>query len=165
MEDIFGFLTVGQWLAILRIGLGLWWLKSVLHKPLKKFVSGQMTNWTVALAENHPVPAYGRLIKSVVAPNQSWFPYLILLGESAAAIGLILGFLTPISLLVAIFLNLNYIALAGVRPKDITVNKAYQCEQGQNWSMLLAEVVLFFTVTLTGCTWSLDHALGLFCGI
>lgn len=165
MEDIFGFLTVEQWLAVLRIGIGAWWIKSVLHKPLKKFVNGQMTDWTVALAENHPVPAYGRLIKGMVLPAQSWLPYLVVLGEFAVGIGMILGFLTPISILVAIFLNLNYIALAGVKPKDISVNKAYQCEQGQNWTMLVAEVVLFFTVSAAGCTWSLDSALGLFCGI
>jgi len=164
MEDIFGFLTVAQWLAILRIGIGLWWLKSVLHKPLKKFVSGQMTGWTVALAENHPIPAYGKLVKDLVAPNAAWFPYLILLGEFSVAVGMIFGFLTPISLLVAIFLNLNYIVLAGVRPKDITINKAYQCEQGQNWAMVISEVVLFVLVPLAGCTWSIDHALGLFCG-
>jgi len=44
-------------------------------------------------------------------------------------IGLIFGFLMPIALLVAIFLNLNYIALAGVKSKDKSVNPCYQCEQ------------------------------------
>lgn len=160
MNDIFNFLSAEQWLAILRIGIGLWWLKSVLHKPLRKFVSGQMVNWTIALADNHPVPAFGNLIKSTIAPNASWFPYLILFGESAVAIGLILGFLTPISLIVAIFLNFNYIFLAGVKPKDITINAAYQCEQGQNWTMLISQIVLL--VLAAGSTWSLDSVLGLF---
>ena len=77
------------------------------------------------------------------------------------AIGLILGLLTPIALLVAIFLNLNYISLSGVKPKDISVNPGYQREQGQNWNMLVAEVVLF--ATAAGCTWSLDHLLCIFC--
>ena len=160
MDDLFGFLAGEQWLALLRIGVGLWWLKSVLHKPLRKFVSGQMVNWTVALAENHPVPAFGKVIKSTVAPNASWFPYLILAGETAVAIGLIFGFLTPFSLLVAIFLNLNYLLLAGVRPKDISVNAAYQCEQGQNWNMLISQILLL--VLQAGTAWSLDNALGLF---
>jgi thiosulfate dehydrogenase [quinone] large subunit len=160
MDDTLGFLTAQQWLALLRIGVGLWWLKSVLHKPLRKFVGGQMVNWTVALADNHPVPAFGRLIKSTVAPNASWFPYLVLTGESAVAIGLIFGFLTPVSLLVAIFLNLNYLLLAGVRPKDITVNAAYQCEQGQNWNMLITQLVLL--MLQAGSAWSLDSVLGLF---
>jgi thiosulfate dehydrogenase [quinone] large subunit len=160
MEDIFGFLTAAQWLALLRIGVGLWWLKSVLHKPLRKFVSGQMATWIVALADNHPLPAFGRIIKSTVEPNASWFPYLVLAGESAVAIGLILGLLTPISLLVAIFLNLNYLLLAGARPRDITINAAYQCEQGQNWNMIITEILLL--VLGAGSMWSLDSVLGLF---
>jgi thiosulfate dehydrogenase [quinone] large subunit len=160
MDTLFGILTIEQWLAILRIGIGLWWLKSVLHKPLRQFVSGQMTNWTLALAENHPVPAYGRLIRATVEPTASWFPYLVLAGETAVAIGLIFGFLTPISLVVAIFLNLNYLALAGVRPKDININKAYQCEQGQNYTMLITEITLLATISWAAL--SVDSLLGIF---
>jgi uncharacterized membrane protein YphA (DoxX/SURF4 family) len=121
-----------------------------------------MVDWTLDLADNHPVPAYGRLIRKMVEPNRAWFPYLILLGEISVAIGLILGLFTPLALIVAIFLNLNYISLAGVKPKDISVNRCYQCEQGQNWNMLIAEVVLL--ATAAGCTWSLDALLGIFCG-
>jgi uncharacterized membrane protein YphA (DoxX/SURF4 family) len=121
-----------------------------------------MFDWTLELADNHPVPAYGRLIRKIVEPNRSWFPNLILLGEISVAIGLILGLFTPLALIVAIFLNLNYISLAGVKPKDISVNRCYQCEQGQNWNMLIAEVVLL--ATAAGCTWSLDALLGIFCG-
>ena len=106
------------------------------------------------------LPAFGRFIRRLVAPNASWFPLLVLLGELAVAVGMILGFLTPISLLVAVFLNLNYLALAGVRPKDITVNSCYQCEQGQNWNMLIAEIVLLFTISWS--VWSVDNLLGLF---
>ncbi len=160
MTDIFGLLTVEQWLAILRIGVGLWWLESVRHKPLRKFVSGQMINWSVSLAENHPVPAFGSLIKRTLEPNATWFPFLVLAGETAVGIGLTFGFLTPISALVGIFLNLNYLALAGVRPKDITVNAAYQCEQGQNFMMIASEIVIF--VLAAGSVWSIDSLLGLF---
>ena len=160
METLFNILTVEQWLAILRIGIGLWWLKSFLHKPHRKFVSGQMVNWTVALAENHPVPAYGRAIKRLVEPNASWFPYLILTAELAIAIGMILGFLSPISLIVALLLNLNYISLAGVRPKDISINTCYQCEQGQNWTMIVSELTLLATISWS--VWSIDSLLGIF---
>ncbi len=160
MTDIFGFLTGEQWLAILRIGVGLWWLESVRHKPLRKFVSGQMINWSVSLAENHPVPAYGSLIKRTLQPNAAWFPYLVVAGEAAVGIGLTFGFLTPVAALVAIFLNLNYLALAGVRPKDLTVNAGYQCEQGQNLMMILSQVLIL--VLAAGSVWSIDSALGLF---
>jgi thiosulfate dehydrogenase [quinone] large subunit len=160
MDTLFDILSVEEWLAILRIGIGLWWLKSVLHKPLREFVSGQMTGWTIALAESHPAMAYGALIKKTVEPNASWFPYLVLAGETAVAIGLIFGFLTPLALIVAIFLNLNYLALAGVRPKDIGVNKAYQCEQGQNYTMIISEVVLLATISWSAL--SIDTLLGIF---
>ena len=160
METLFNILTVQQWLAILRIGIGLWWLKSFLHKPHRKFVSGQMVNWTVALAENHPVPAFGGAIKRLVQPNASWFPYLILIAELAIAVGMILGFLTPISLIVALLLNLNYISLAGVRPKDISINSCYQCEQGQNWTMIVSELTLLATISWS--VWSIDSLLGIF---
>jgi thiosulfate dehydrogenase [quinone] large subunit len=159
MEDIFGFLKVSQWLALLRISVGLWWVKSVLHKPLRSFLREGMANWTLSLAESHPVRAYGSLIKGLVGPNRSWFPYLVVLGEAAVGVGLTLGFLTPVSALVGIFMNLNYLALAGVKPADLSVNPGYQCEQGQNLMMIAAEVVLF--AMGAGSVWSLDRLLGL----
>lgn len=160
MSEFLSVIDVNTGFAVLRIGLGLWWLKSVLHKPYPSFLKDGMANWTVALAENHPIQFLARPIGVMVDKNRSWFPYLVVLGETAVGIGLVLGFLTPISLIVAIFLNLNYIFLAGFRPKDIKVNRAFECEQGQNWNMLVPEVVLL----LTGgwAAWSLDAVLGLF---
>jgi thiosulfate dehydrogenase [quinone] large subunit len=161
MDTVFGILTVEEWLAFLRIAVGLWWLESVRHKPLRKFVSGQMVNWVSDLADNHPVSAYGTLIKRTVVPAASWFPYLNLAGELAVGIGLVFGIFTPLAALVAIFLNLNYLALAGVRPtKDINVNRCYQCEQGQNLMMISSEIVIF--ATGAWAVWSLDSLLGLF---
>jgi uncharacterized membrane protein YphA (DoxX/SURF4 family) len=119
-----------------------------------------MADWTISLAENHPIPAFGGMMKSLVGKNRSWFPYLILTGELATGIGLTLGFLIPISVLVGIFMNLNYLALAGVRPKDRSVNPAYQCEQGQNINMLLAQLVIFMFAG--GAIRSVDRMLGLF---
>jgi thiosulfate dehydrogenase [quinone] large subunit len=160
MKDILGLLLVEQWLALLRIAVGLWWLESVRHKPLRKFVASGMVEWTLALADNSPLPAYGKLIRRIVAPNRSWFPYFSLVGEAAVGIGLTLGFLTPISALVGLLLNFNYLALAGARPRDLTVNRCYQSEQGQNLMMIASTVVILATGAWS--TWSLDRLLGLF---
>ncbi len=160
MDTLFGFLTVEQWLAILRIGIGLWWLKGFFQKPLRKFVSGQMVDWTLAVADNHTSKTYGRFVTWLVGSNPTVFPYLILLGELAVGIGLVFGFLTPLALLVAIVLNINYLSLAGVRPADISVNAAYQCEQGQNWTMLISEIFLLATISWSAL--SIDSLLGLF---
>jgi thiosulfate dehydrogenase [quinone] large subunit len=159
MKDIFGILSINQWLALLRIAVGLWWIKSVLHKPLRDFVQSQMADWSLSLADNHPVPAIGSMMRSLIAPNRSWFPYLVVFGEAAVGIGLTLGLFTPIALIVGIFMNLNYLLLAGVKPRDRSVNPAYQCEQGQNINMIAAEIVLFFLGAWS--TWSIDSLLGL----
>ena len=158
--DIFGFLEVSEWLAIMRIGIGLWWIKSFAHKPHKHFVSGRMADWTISLAENHPFRPYGRFVKATVEGSRAWLGYFILAAELAIGLGMVFGFLTPIALIGALLLNFNYLATAGVRPKDINVNKAYQCEQGQNWNMIVPEIVLL--VMGSWGIWSLDAALGLF---
>jgi thiosulfate dehydrogenase [quinone] large subunit len=153
-------LSTEGWLVFLRIAVGLWWLKSFFHKPLRRFVEGQMADWTISLAENHPSQAFGNLVKSVVGPTRAWFPYLILFAELAVGIGLVLGFLTPIAAIVAIFLNINYLLLAGVRPRDKSVNPCYQCEQGQNLLMIAIELVILGTGAWA--IFSLDVLLGLF---
>jgi hypothetical protein len=57
-------------------------------------------------------------------------------------------------------MNLNYLALAGVRPKERSVNPCFECEQGQNWTMIAAQVVIF--MLSAGSVWSLDAVLGWF---
>ncbi|NIS81803.1 MAG: DoxX family membrane protein [Anaerolineales bacterium] len=151
---------VEQWLAVLRIGIGLWWLKSVFHKNLGDFVNGGMATWTTDLAGSHPWTGFGNAMKGLVSGTASWLPYLVLLGELAVGVGLTLGFLTPVSAIVAIFLNLNYLLLAGVKPKEPSLNPCFRVEQGQNWTMIVAELVLL--ATGAGAVWSLDSLLGLF---
>jgi thiosulfate dehydrogenase [quinone] large subunit len=157
--DLLNVLEVQQWLAILRIGIGLWWIKSVFHKRIRHFLTGGMISWSVELAENHPVPAFGNGMKSMLTATSSWFPYFQLFGEFAVGVGLVLGFLTPITALAAIFMNLNFIALAGVKPKNIDVNPCFRVEQGQNWTMIVGELVVF--ATGAGAVWSLDSLLQL----
>ena len=77
MTDIFGFLGAQQWLAILRIAIGLWWIQErVVSKPLREFVSGQMAGWTLAFADQHPFLAYARMIRGLVTPEPGLVPLL-----------------------------------------------------------------------------------------
>ena len=148
------------WIAILRIGIGLWWIKSVFHKNWKNFLSGGMISWSVELAENHPIPAFGNGMKTMLNATSGWFAYFQLFGELAVGVGLVLGFLTPITAIIAIFMNLNFIALAGVKPRDIDVNPCFRVEQGQNWNMIVGELVVIATGGWT--VLSVDSLLGLF---
>jgi thiosulfate dehydrogenase [quinone] large subunit len=151
MHGIVGWLTDGQWLAILRIGVGLWWLESVRHKDLAGFLRGGSMGWVESLTENHPIPAYAALIRraSLSSPRRrlvtSW---LVVLGEFSVGVSLVLGLLIPLGAIAGIFLNCNYLLLAGLRD---------QGEQGQNLMMILSEIVIL--ATLGGHTWSLDRLL------
>jgi thiosulfate dehydrogenase [quinone] large subunit len=160
MNLLNGAVGYAHWLVVLRIGIGLWWLKSVFHKDLRNFISGGMVRWVTDLAGSHPWTGFGNAIKRLVNGNAAWFPYLVLLGEFAVGVGLSLGFLTPISAIVAIFLNLNYLLLAGFKLKDPDLNPCFHAEQGQNWTMIVAELVIL--TTGAGSVWSIDSLLGLF---
>jgi thiosulfate dehydrogenase (quinone) large subunit len=146
--DIFDWLTHAEWLAILRIGVGLWWLESVRHKPLRDFLRGGSMDWVESLTKDHPIPPFARMIERTSLSSQrrrvvtSW---LVVLGEFCVGVSLVLGLLTPVGLLVGLFLNVNYLLLAGLRD---------QGEQGQNLMMILAGVVLFATGSWE--VWSLD---------
>ena len=151
MHDIFGWLTDAQWLAILRIGVGLWWLESVRHKDLPNFLRGSAMGWVESLTIDHPLPAFAAAVRrvSLSSPRRrvvtSW---LVVAGEFCVGVSLTLGLLTPAGALVGIFLNLNYLLLAGLRD---------QGEQGQNLMMLLIEVVVF--ATGAGRVWGIDGLL------
>ena len=158
------FLSTQEWLAVLRIMVGLWWLKSVWHKDYPDFVQGGkesgMMSWTNKLLDNHPSDAVANAIRPIMNASPTIFPYLIVLGELAVGIGLTFGLLTPIAALVAIFLNLNYLIVAGVRPENYSANPGYLGEQGQNYNMIAAEIIIF--ATGAWAVWSLDAALGWF---
>ena len=149
--DIFEWLKYTEWLAILRIGVGLWWLESVRHKNIPDFLRGGSMGWVESLTVNHPIPAFAKMIRTVSLSSQrrrvvtSW---LVVLGEFAVGVSLTLGFLTPVGLLVGLFLNANYFLLAGLKDYG---------EQGQNLMMFLIGVVLF--ATAAGMTWGIDAAL------
>ena len=102
-----------------------------------------------------------RMMKAVLLGTRSWFPYFQLFGEFAVGVGLTLGLFTPVSALVGIFMNLNFLLMAGVEPtggKDI--NPCFRVEQGQNITMILAQIVIF--AAGGWAVWSLDGLLGLF---
>lgn len=100
------------------------------------------------------------MYRRILEPTANWFPSLQLLDEASVGTGLAFGFLTPIPALVGIAMNLYFLALAGARPTDRSVNPCYQCEQGQSLVMIVSEVVVFFLGA--GATRSLDSLLGFF---
>ncbi|KAB1147209.1 DoxX family protein [Streptomyces luteolifulvus] len=144
-------LTGAQWLAVLRIGLGLWWLESWRHKDKKGwFERGTGIAWAADVAARHRWNAVRSGFEVVVAPRPRTMAYVVVYAELAVGLGLVAGFLTPVALLGGLALNVLY----------FTLMIHDWAEQGQNAMMALISAVALLGMSWQ--TWSFDSALGLF---
>src|SRR3954451_4282471 len=142
---------VPEWLAVLRIGVGLWWLESWRHKKKAAwFERGSGISWAQSVAEKHRWPVVRRGFDTIVAPRPKVMSYVVVYSELAIGLGLVFGFLTPIAAVGGLLLNLLYFVLM--------IHD--WAEQGQNSMMALIEVVVLGTHAWG--TWSIGHAIGLF---
>ena len=148
--ELFG-IDPQQWVAILRIGVGLWWFESWRHKNKEAwFDRGSGIAWAQSVADKHKWGFVKRGFNTVVAPRPKQMSYLVVFGELAIGLGLIFGFLTPIAAIAGMVLNALYFVLM--------IDD--WAEQGQNSMMFLIELVVLGTQAWE--TWSIDHALGWF---
>ncbi|MEU8589135.1 DoxX family protein [Streptomyces sp. NPDC048664] len=144
-------LTGAEWLAVLRIGLGLWWLESWRHKDKKAwFERGSGIEWAAGVASRHRLPAVRKGFDRVVAPRPRVMAHIVVHAELALGLGLTAGFLTPVALAGGLLLNVLYFVLM--------IHD--WAEQGQNAMMALISAVALFAMSWQ--TWSADSALGLF---
>jgi thiosulfate dehydrogenase [quinone] large subunit len=141
-------LTAAEWLAVLRIGLGVWWFESFRHKDKAAwFKRGAGISWGQSVAEKHKWGFVKQGFDVIVVPRPKAMAYIVVFGELAIGLGLILGFLTPVALFAGILLNITYFILM----------ISDWAEQGQNFMMALASVVLLGSHAWN--TWSIDHWL------
>jgi thiosulfate dehydrogenase (quinone) large subunit len=142
-------LTGPHWLAILRIGLGLWWFESWRHKDKKGwFERGTGIAWAQDVASKHRWKFVSTSFEKYVAPHPKAMAYLVVNAELALGLGFIFGFLTPIAAIASILLNLQYLI---VMIHD-------WAEQGQNFMMILVAFIVL--VAQANQAWSLDSAIG-----
>lgn len=144
-------LSGAEWLAVLRIGLGLWWLESWRHKDRKAwFERGTGIRWAASIAAKHRWNAVRSGFEVMVAPRPRTMAYVVVYAELAIGLGLVAGFLTPVALVGGLLLNVLYFTLM--------IHEV--AEQGQNSMMALMSLVALFGMSWQ--SWSLDGALGLF---
>ncbi|MGD0379681.1 MAG: DoxX family protein [Acidimicrobiales bacterium] len=144
-------LTGPQWAAVLRIGLGLWWLESFRHKNLTAWIKRQAgINWAADIASKHRWKFVGAGFTAVVKPHPKAMTWVILMSELSLGLGLTLGILTPVAAFASIALNLLYFVLM--------IHD--WAEQGQNAMMVLAAAVILGTHGWQ--VWSIDHLIGWF---
>ncbi|MEV0735314.1 DoxX family protein [Streptomyces sp. NPDC050549] len=140
-----------EWLAVLRIGLGLWWLESWRHKDKKAwFERGTGIAWAADVAAEHRWTAVRSGFDVMVAPRPRTMAYIVVYAELAVGLGLVAGLLTPVALVGGLLLNVLY----------FTLMIHDWAEQGQNAMMALISVVALFAMSWQ--VWSLDDAIGWF---
>src|SRR3954449_7383224 len=77
-------LTGAQWLAVLRIGLGLWWLESWRHKDKNAwFHKGSGIAWAQSVADKHKWPFVRNGFNKVVKPRPKQMAYVVVFSELA----------------------------------------------------------------------------------
>jgi thiosulfate dehydrogenase [quinone] large subunit len=139
-------LSGADWLAVLRIGLGLWWLESWRHKDKKGwFERGTGIAWAKGVAEKHRWAFVKAGFEKVVAPRPKLMAHVVVYAELAIGLGVGTGLLTPVALAGGLLLNILYFVLM--------IHD--WAEQGQNAMMALASVVCIFAQA--NQAWSLDH--------
>ncbi|MEU8960392.1 DoxX family protein [Streptomyces sp. NPDC048491] len=143
-------LSGAEWFAVLRIGLGLWWLESWRHKDKKDWFAGGGIRWAAGIAEKHRWTVVRSGFDLVVRPRPVAMAYVVAYAELALGLGLIVGFLTPIALICGLVLSLVYLVLM---IHDVA-------EQGQNLMMALISLVALLGMGWQ--VWSLDSVLELF---
>ncbi|MFI0785183.1 DoxX family protein [Streptomyces lydicus] len=143
-------LSGAEWCAVLRIGLGLWWLESWRHKDKKTWFAGGGIAWAAGIADKHRWRVVRTGFDRLVKPRPRLMAYVVAYAELALGLGLVLGLLSPIALVAGAVLNLVYLALM--------IHD--WAEQGQN--LMMALISLAALGAMSWQSWSLDGALGLF---
>ncbi len=147
-----------EWLAVLRIVVGLYFVKSLVTKLSIVTVGGFLPvpmvseRWVTVMpkivtrqASENPLTFYKQFLEGTVLPNSTVFAQLTAWGETVVGIGLTLGLLTGLASLVGLFLVLNYgLATQWMSPGQ------------QGFHLVLFFLMLAFFFARAGRTWGLD---------
>lgn len=116
----FELLREHAYLLILRLFMGIGWIRTCLEKlqeagwwdgtALSTFLQGQMITGKVVF------PFYQDLITNVFVPHAQVFGLITMFGEGLIGLAILTGTFTNFALLNAIFMNLNFIMAGAIDP-------------------------------------------------
>jgi uncharacterized membrane protein YphA (DoxX/SURF4 family) len=147
-----------EWLAVLRIVVGLYFVKSLLTKMSFVMLGGVLpvpavsARWLEVMpkivtrqASENPIAFYKHFLETTVIPNSNVFAQLTAWGETAVGIGITLGLLTGLASLIGFVLVINYgLATQWMSPGQ------------QGFHLVLFFLLLAFFFARAGRTWGLD---------
>lgn len=147
-----------EWLAVLRVVVGLYFVKSLVTKMSFVLLGGILPvpavseRWLTVMpkivakqASENPLLFYKQFLEGTVLPNSSVFAHLTAWGETVTGLGLTLGLLTGLASLVGLLLVINYgLATQWMSPGQ------------QGFHLVLFSLMLAFFFARAGRTWGLD---------
>jgi thiosulfate dehydrogenase (quinone) large subunit len=147
-----------EWLAVLRIGVGLYFVKSLVTKMTLIMLGGVLpipavsARWLEVMpkivtkqASENPIALFKHFLEATVLTNSNLFAQLTAWGETVVGIGLTLGLLTGLASLVGLVLVINYgLATQWMSPGQ------------QGFHLVLCLLMLAFFFARAGRTWGLD---------
>ena len=147
-----------RWLALLRIVVGLYFVKSLVTKMSVVVLGGILPvpavseRWLTVMpkivarqASENPLHLYKQFLEGTVLPQSNLFAQLTAWGETAVGLGLTLGLLTGLASLVGLVLVTNYgLATQWMSPGQ------------QGFHLVLFFLMLAFFFARAGRSWGLD---------
>ncbi len=135
-----------RWLAVLRIAVGLWFLKALVTKLSVTLLWGLVGKY----GEGNPVGFFRDFLQNTVIPHSPFFAQLTAFGEVAVGLGLTAGFLTTLAAGIGLFLVVNY---------GLAVQWQGSAQQGFHYMLIVSLVVIL--AARAGRYWGLDGWLRL----
>jgi thiosulfate dehydrogenase (quinone) large subunit len=147
-----------DWLAVLRIVVGLYFVKSLVTKMSFVMLGGILPlpavseRWLTVMpkivakqASENPLAFYKQFLEGTVLTHSNIFAQLTAWGETVAGIGLTLGLLTGVASLVGLVLVINYgLATQWMSPGQ------------QGFHLILFFLMLAFFFARAGRKWGID---------
>ena len=150
-----------DWLAVLRIAVGLYFAKAVITKLTIVLAGGVVPvpavsdRWLATMpkivekqAVGNPIGFYKNFLEQTVLTHSSLFAHLTAWGESVAGLGLTLGLFTGLASLVGLSLVINY----GLATQWMSSGQ-------QGFHLLLFTLMLAFFFSRAGRRWGLDGVI------
>ncbi len=150
-----------DWLAVLRIAVGLYFAKAVITKMTIVLAGGVLPvpavsdRWLATMpktvekqAVGNPIGFYKDFLEQTVLTHPSLFAHLTAWGETVAGLGLTLGLFTGLASLVGLSLVINY----GLATQWMSSGQ-------QGFHLLLFTLMLAFFFSRAGRRWGLDGVI------
>jgi len=150
-----------QWLAVLRILVGLYFVKSLVTKMTVVLAGGVLPlpavsdRWLSVMpkivakqASENPIAFYKNFLEQTVLTHSNVFAHLTAWGETVAGLGLTLGFCTGLAALVGLVLVTNY----GLATQWMSSGQ-------QGFHLVLFALMVAFFFARAGRRWGLDAVI------